>query len=333
MKSITFLDTLTWLGGLAVQTFLKAFFILLLLNGVIDLILVRILDSYFLKYVFGGGLVICLLLAWLYLQWKMEPPVLIRSVLGVVPLLLGMAAFMLTGSWSWWLVVMAGYVGWAIWAYFFRTRYLRTVMQYWKAGEASQALSALDQYIELHSSANDAYQYRAWVRLDRAQYIEAEQDIQAALQLKPRSYFSKYLLGRIRLEQGQLSLAKEAFLSAVHLGPGRGISYLSLGIIYYIEADHSLALETLSKGIGWGFPNPSNFMLAYYYIGRILDSFDQSALSSRAYQLMAKFQKGYDQLVAALESEIHTNSPTSDLYRSDLPDMKRHLDSQKYPSS
>jgi len=199
MKSIISLDTLTWLGGLAAQTFLKALFVLLLLNGLIDLFLIRNLDSGSLKYILEGGLATCVFLAWVFLLWKTEPPILPRSIFGVVPLLLGIGAFLLTGNWMWWLIVIIGYVGGAIWLVYFRAPALRAALQHWKAGDTERAMLVLDRYLELHTATSDAYQYRAWFRLEQAQYLEAEQDIQTALRLKPRSYFSHYILGRILL--------------------------------------------------------------------------------------------------------------------------------------
>ncbi|HEX7621161.1 MAG TPA: hypothetical protein VF359_08185, partial [Anaerolineales bacterium] len=115
MKSIISVDVLTWLGGLAEQTFLKAFLVLMLLNGFIDLALIRNLDSMTAKYALGGGLAACVFLAWVFLLWKTEPPILPRSILGVVPLLTGIGAFLVTGNWMWWLIVIIGYVGWVIW--------------------------------------------------------------------------------------------------------------------------------------------------------------------------------------------------------------------------
>ena len=325
MKSITSIDALTWLGGLAVQTFLKAFFVLLLLNGFIDLILVRNLNSEFSKYILGGGLAVCLFLAWVFLLWKTEPPILPRSILTRVPLLIGIGAFLVTGVWLWWLAVIVGYSGWAIWLFFFRAPALRVAMQQWKAGNVDQAILVLDRYIKLHASASDAYQYRAWLRLDRAQYLEAEQDIQTALQMKPRSYFLHYLLGRILLEQGHLSEAKEALQIAVRLGPGRGISYLSLGIIYHLEAEHLLAVDALCNGVGWGLPNASNYLVAYYYMGRELDALGQTVSGKRAYKLMTRYWKGYDMLVTALHTDSNPETPTSKLYGADLSDMGCHL--------
>ena len=325
MKSITSIDALTWLGGLGAQTFLKAFLVLLLLNGFIDLILVRNLSSEFSKYILGGGLAVCLFLAWVYLIWKTEPPILPRSILVAVPILLGIGAFLVTGVWLWWLVVIVGYSGWAIWSFFFRAADLRVAMQQWKAGNVEQAILVVDRYIERHASASEAYQYRAWFRLDRAQYHEAEQDIQTALRLKSRSYFSHYLLGRILLEQGHIPEAKEAFKFAVRLGPGRGISYLSLGIIYHLETEHLLAIEALSNGVGWGLPNASNYLVAYYYMGRDLDALGQSVSSARPYKLMARWWKGYDMLVKALHIDSNPETPTSKMYRADLSDIGHRL--------
>jgi tetratricopeptide (TPR) repeat protein len=326
MKSITSIDALTWLGGLAAQTFLKAFLVLLLLNGFIDLILVRNLYSEFSKYILGGGLAVCLVLAWVFLLWKTEPPILPRSILAVVPLLIGIGAFLVTGNWMLWLMVIIWYVGWAFWLIYFRAPALRVAMQQWKAGNAEQAILKLNRYIESHASAGDAYQYRAWFRVDRAQYLEAEQDIQTALRLKPRSYFSHYLLGRILLGQGHIPEARESLKVAVRLGPGRGISYLSLGIIYHLEAEHLLAVEALCNGVGWGLPNASNYLVAYYYMGRELDALGQSVSGARAYKLMARYWKGYDMLVTALHTDSNPETPTSKLYRADLSDMGRRLD-------
>jgi tetratricopeptide (TPR) repeat protein len=325
MKSITSVDTLTWLGGLAAQTFLKAFFVLLLLNGLIDLVVIRNLDSVSAKYILGAGLAACLFLAWVFLLWKTEPPILLHSILAAVPLLIGIGAFLVTGSLVWWLVVIIGYAGGVIWLVYFRAPALRVAMQQWRAGNTGQAKVTLDRYLESHADASDAYQYRAWFRIDQGQYLEAEQDIQTVLRLKPWSYFSQYLLGRILLEQGHISEAKEAFKAAVRLGPGRGISYLSLGIIYHLEAEHLLAVEALCSGVGWGLPNASNYLVTYYYMGRELDALGQSVLSARAYKLMARHWKGYDMLVNALDYDSNPETPTSKLYRADLPDMGRHL--------
>lgn len=325
MKSITSIDALTWFGGLAAQTFLKAFFVLLLLNGFIDLFVIRNLDSVSAKYFLGGGLVACLFLAWVFLLWKTEPPILLRSILTAVPLLIGIGAFLVMGSMLYWLVVIIGYAGGVIWWVYFRAPAIRVAMQHWRAGNTGKAIEVLDRYIKLHASAGDAYQYRAWFHLDQGQYLEAERDIQTALRFKPRSYFSQYLLGRILLEQGQISEAREAFKRAVRLGPGRGISYLSLGIIYHLEAEPLLAVEALGNGVGWRLPNASNYLVAYYYMGRELDALGQSGLGTRAYQLMARHWKGYDPLVNALDTDRNPESPTSKLYRADLPDMGRRL--------
>jgi predicted Zn-dependent protease len=244
----------------------------------------------------------------------------------VVPLFIGIGAFLVTGNWLWWLVVIVGYAGWAIWSFFFRAPYLRAALHQWKAGYAKQATLVLDRYIALHASASDAYQYRAWFRLEQAQFLEAEQDIRTALRLNPRSYFSQYLLGRILLEQGHISEAREALKVAVRLGPGRAISYLSLGTIYHLEAEHLLAVEALCNGVGWGLPNASNYLVAYYYIGRELDALGQSAPSASAYKLMARYAEGYDLLVAALQIDDTSETPTSNLYRADLSDIRRRLD-------
>jgi hypothetical protein len=40
---------------------------------------------------------------------------------------------------------------------------------------------------------------------------------------------------------------------------------------------------------------------------------------------MAKHWKGYDPLVKALDTDRNPESPTSKLYRADLPDMGRRL--------
>jgi len=325
MKSIISVDVLTWLGGLAEQTFLKAFLVLMLLNGFIDLALIRNLDSVTAKYILGGGLAACVFLAWVFLLWKTEPPILPRSILGVVPLLTGIGAFLVTGNWMWWLIVIIGYVGWVIWLVFFRAPALRVALQQWKAGNAEQAISVLDRYIESHAATSDAYQYRAWFRVEQAQYREAEQDIQTALRLKPRSYFSHYLLGRILLGKGRIPEARESLQTAVQVGPGRGISYLPLGIIYHLEAEPLLAVEALCNGVGWGLPNVSNYFVAYYYIGRNLDALGQSASAARAYKRMARFWKGYGMLSTALQIDSSPETPTSKLYRADLSDMKRRL--------
>lgn len=325
MKSIISIDVLTKLGGLAKQTFLKAFLALLIITGCIGIVLIRNMDPVFLPNFLGTDLVACLFLAWVFLLWKTEPPILPLSILGAVPLIIGIGAFLMTGNWMWWLVVIFGYAGWAIWSNYFRAPALRVAMQQWKAGNAERAILVLDRYIESHASSSDAYQHRAWFRLDRAQYLEAEQDIQTALRLKPRSYFSHYILGRILLEQGRIPEARESLEAAVRLGPGRGISYLSLGIIYHLEAEHLLAVEALCNGVGWGLPNTSNYFLAYYYMGRNLDVLGQSASGAKAYKLMARYRKGYDMLVAVLQNDSNPKSPTSKLYRADLPDMMRRL--------
>jgi len=67
MKSTISIDTLTWLGDLAVQTFLKAFLVLMLLNGLIDLVFVRNLGSASARNFLGIGLVTSLFLAWVFL--------------------------------------------------------------------------------------------------------------------------------------------------------------------------------------------------------------------------------------------------------------------------
>ena len=326
MKSIISLDALTWLGGLAAQTFVKALFVLLLLNGFIDLFLIRNLDSGSTKYILGGGLAVCVFLAWVFLLWKTEPPILPRSILGVVPLLIGIGAFLVTGNWMWWLIVIFGYVGGAIWLVYFRAPALRAALQQWKAGNAEQAISVLDQYRESHHDTNDAYQYRAWFLLEQGQFREAEQDIQTALRLNPRSYLSHYLLGRILLGKGGISEARESLQAAVRLGPGRGISYLPLGITYHLQAEPLLAVQALCNGVGWGLPNASNYFLAYYYLGRNLDSLGQSALSARAYKLMDRYWKGYDTLVTSLQTESSLETPIDKLYRADLADMRHRLD-------
>ena len=324
MKSIISFDALTWLGGLAVQTFLKAFLVLLLLNGFIDLVFVRNLDPVLSKTILADGLVICVFLAWVFLLWKTEPPILPRYLLGALPLVIGIGAFLVTGNWMWWLMVIIVYVGWAIWLVFFRAPSLRVAMQQWKAGNAGQAISVLDRYIELHS-ASDAYQYRAWFRLEQAQYREAEQDIQTALRLNPRSYLSHYLLGRILLGKGRISEARESLQAAVRLGPGRGMSYLPLGITYHLQAEPLLAAEALCNGVGWGLPNASNYFVAYYYIGRNLEALGQSASAARAYKRMTRYWKGYYMLSTALQTDSSPETPTSKLYRADLSDMKRRL--------
>ena len=325
MKSIFSVDTLTWLGGQAGQTFLKAFVALILLNGLIDITVVRNLNSVFAVYFIGAGLAACLFLAWVYLLWKTEPSILPRSLLAVVPLLIGLGAFLVTGNLVWWLVVIVGYTGSAIWFVFFRSPALRKAMQQWRAGNTEQAIEVLDGYIESHADASDAYQYRAWFRVDQAQYPKAEQDIQTALRLQPRSYLSHYILGRIQLGKGEIPEARESFQTAVRLGPGRGLSYLPLGMIHHLADEPFLAVESLSYGIGWGLPNASNTFVAYYYLGRNLDALDQSAASARAYKLMAKYRKGYDMLVTSLENDSSPDTPISKLYREDLPDMERCL--------
>jgi len=325
MKSIISIDALTWLGGLAAQTFLKAFLVLLLLNGFIDLAVIRNLDSVSAKYFLGAGLAACLFLAWVFLLWKTEPPILKRSILAVVPLLIGIGAFLLTGSLVWWLVVIIGYAGGILWLVYFRAPAIRVAMQQWRAGNTERAIEALDRYLESHAGASDAYQYRAWFRIDQVQYCEAEQDIQTALRLKPRSYLSHYVLGRILLAKGCISEARESLQTAVKLGPGRGISYLPLGIIHHLEAEPLLAVEALCNSIGWGLPNASYFFVAYYYLGRNLDALDQSTASARAYKLMAKYWKGYDMLVTSLTTDFSPETPISKLYREDLSDMERRL--------
>ena len=196
-------------------------------------------------------------------------------------------------------------------------------MQRWKEGDVMQAISVLDRYLESHDDASEAYQYRAWFRLDQAQYIQAEQDIQTALRLKPDSYLSHYLLGRILLGQGRVPEAKGALQTAVHLGPGRGMSHLSLGIIHHLEAEHLLAVEAFCNAIGWGLPNASYTFVAYYYLGCNLAAQGQSALAARAYKLMARHWKGYDMLAASLHTDSGPETPTSKLYSADLPDMIR----------
>ena len=111
----------------------------------------------------------------------------------------------------------------------------------------------------------------------------------------------------------------------MRLGPGRGISYLSLGIIHHLEAEHLLAVEALCNGVGWGLPNTSNYFVAYYYMGRNLEALGQSDSGARAYELMAKYRKGYDMLEATLQTDSSPETPTSKLYRADLPDMGRRL--------
>ena len=106
MKSKISIDALTWLGGFSAQTFLKAFFVLLVLNGFIDLFLIRFLDAVSSPFLVGVGLAACLYLAWLYLQWKIEPPILTLSILGIVPLLIGVGVFLVTGNMLWWLMVI-----------------------------------------------------------------------------------------------------------------------------------------------------------------------------------------------------------------------------------
>jgi hypothetical protein len=93
MKSIFAIDALTWLGGLAAQTFLKAFLVLLILNGCISLVLIQILASVISKYFLWAGLAACLLLAWGFLLWKTEPTILPLSILGAAPLLIGIGHF------------------------------------------------------------------------------------------------------------------------------------------------------------------------------------------------------------------------------------------------
>ena len=327
MKSILSVDALTWLGGLAAQTFLKALVVLLLLNGFIDLVLVQNLGAILSRYILSGGLAVCLFLAWVFLLWKTEPAILPRSILGALPLLIGIGVFLVTGNWLLWLVVLFGVAGGAIWWSYFRAPALREAMQQWKEGNVKQAIAVLDRYLESHAVASDAYQYRAWFRLDQAQYREAEQDIQAALRLKPRSYLSHYLLGRIRFGEGRIPEAKESLQTAVQLGPGRGMSYLSLGIIYHLEAEHLLAVEAFCNGIGWGLPNASYYFVAYYYLGCNLGALNQSALAARAYKLMARHRKGYGMLADSLHTDSGPETPTSKLYRADLADMRRCMNS------
>ena len=325
MKSIISVYALTWLGGLAVQTFLKALFVLLLLNGFIDLLVIRGLDSLSRIHFLGTGLAICLILAWMYLLWKTEPPTLPRSILAVVPLLIGIGAFLVTGSLVWWLVVIIGYLGWGIWLIFLRAPSLRVAMQQWRVGNTEQAIEVLDRYIESHADSSEAYQYRAWFQVEQAQYPKAEQDIQTALRLKPRSYLSHYILGRILLGKGHIPEARESLQTAVRLGPGRGLSYLPLGIIYHLEAEPLLAVESLCNGIGWGLPSASDYFVAYYYLGRNLDALGQASVSASVYKLMAKYWKGYNLLVTSMKAVSSPETPISKLYREDLSDMKRRL--------
>ncbi len=325
MKSIFSINALTLLGGLSVQTFLKAFFVLVLLNGLIDLVLIRSLNSVSRIYFLGAGLAACLFLAWVFLLWKTEPPIVLRSILEVVPLLIGIGVFLVTGNWLWWLIVIIGYAGAVIWIVFFRAPALRAAMRQWNAGYGDRAIEILDRYIDSHAEAGDAYQYRAWFRVERAQYNYAEQDIKTALRLKPRSYLSHYVLGRILLEKGNIPKARESLHTAVKLGPGRGLCYLPLGIIHHLEAEPLLAVGSLSNGIGWGLPNASYYLVAYYYLGRNLDALDQPTASARAYQMMDKYWKGYDMLVNSLETVKAFETPVRKLYRADLSDMKQRL--------
>jgi tetratricopeptide (TPR) repeat protein len=332
MKSIISVDALTWLGGFAAQTFLKAFFVLLVLNGFIDLLLIRILEQVSSPFLVITGLTACLYLAWLYLLWKIEPPILSLSILGVLPLLIGAGVFLVTGNLLWLLIVIIGYVGWTIWWNYFRAPALRAAMQQWHVGNVGQAISVLDRYIASHPAVSEAYQYRAWFRLDRSQYPEAEQDIQAALRLKPRSYFSHYVYGQILLRQGRIGEAKESFKTAVRLGPGRGISYLPLGIIYHLEAEPLLAVEAFCNGIGWKLPDALETFVSYYYLGRNLDAMGQSAAAERAYRLMSRYSEEYEWLLSTYQDGNDPETPTSKLYRSDLPDMGQRLNLDKTPN-
>jgi hypothetical protein len=89
-----------------------------------------------------------------------------------------------------------------------------------------------------------------------------------------------------------------------------------------------LAVETLCKGVGWGLPNASNYFVAYYYMGRNLDALGQSASGARAYQLMARYRKGYNRLATTLQTDKSPETPVSRLYHSDLSDMEHRLDSE-----
>jgi len=323
MRSKIHVDALRWLGGFAPQTFLKAFLILLVLNGIIDLVLFGNQVSVPMAYIFGTGLAACLFLAWLYTLWKIEPSILPLSILDLVPLLIGAGAYLVTGLFLFLLIVIAGYVVVAIWWIYFRAPALRKATQQWNVGNVKQAISLLDEYISTHPKASDAYQYRAWLRLDQKEYHQAEQDIQTALRLKPKSYFSHYLCGLILLGQGHKQEAKESLEAAVRLAPGRGISYLPLGIIYHLEVEHHLAVEAFFNGIGWKLSDATDYFVAYYYLGRNLDALDQSASAARAYKMMTRYREGYDTLVHTLQSDNHTQTPTRKLYLADLADMER----------
>ena len=325
MKSNRSIDALTWLGGLAAQTFLKALLVLLLLSGLIDLVVIRRLDLVPARYFVIAGLAASLFLAWVFLLWKTEPSIMPRSILAVIPLLIGIGAFLATGSFVWWWVVIAGYIGVGVWWVFFRAPALGEARQQWRAGNTEQAIGTLDQFIKSHPNASEAYQYRAWFRVEQAQYSEAERDIQTSLRLKPKSYFSHYVKGRVLVGKGRLREAAESLQTAVQLGPGRGISYLPLGIIYHLEAEPLLAVQALYNSIGWGLPNASYTFVAYYYLGRSLAAADQYIASARAFELMAKHWKGYHMLVNSIKTDNRPETPIEKLYREDLPDMERRL--------
>jgi tetratricopeptide (TPR) repeat protein len=145
-----------------------------------------------------------------------------------------------------------------------------------------QALGEINRVIEQDPTLAEAYAFKAEILFDLGNYQEADEAINNALQLNPKSLDVQRVAGYLAEFRGYRDEAIQHYSEAIRIESNLPLLHLALGRTYIAAGEINLARDSLQKAIAL---NPTNseyhyFMgYAYFVIGErelASDSFKQA---------------------------------------------------------
>ena len=122
---------------------------------------------------------------------------------------------------------------------------------YLEIGDLERAGHYLSQAVVHQEDLDTAYGNRALVHIEQGQYLEAYQDLAAAIRLAPGDPAHHNNMGVLFLEVGFSETALACFMSAIQLDPTCPMYHSNLGFAYRSRVTQQRPPDTSRAPTGW----------------------------------------------------------------------------------
>jgi tetratricopeptide (TPR) repeat protein len=152
-----------------------------------------------------------------------------------------------------------------------------------------EALGEINRAIEQDPALAEAYAFQAEILFDLGNYAEADEAINNALQVNPKSVDVQRVAGYLAEFRGYREEAVQHYTEALRIEPNLALLHLALGRTYIGAGEIDLARDSLAKAIALNPTNPEY----HYFMGYAYFSIGERELAADSFQQALELKDDY----------------------------------------